>query len=169
MKFGNIEIGDKPSLEQLTKCIWTMRLNISSRKMFDYYEEHHWLGRNGNPIDYLDRAIAGINNIPVFKREPGDLRAEYEILRGSKDWKEYISKVRNYYNNECEKCHKKECLEVHHPQYKFTRSNMSIPAKLPWDYPIDEVKLLCHECHEKEHKLCVYSEHSRLSGYDNLQ
>ena len=107
MKFGNIEIGDKPSLEQLTKCIWTKRLNISSRKMFDYYEEHHWLGRNGNPIGYLDCAIAGINNCSVFKREPGDLRAEYEILRGSKEWKEYISKVRNYYNNECEKCHKK--------------------------------------------------------------
>ena len=62
MKFGNIEIGDKPSLEQLTKFMWTKRLNISSRKMFDYYEEHHWLGRNGNPIGYLDCAIAGINN-----------------------------------------------------------------------------------------------------------
>ena len=166
MKFKNIEIGDKPSLEQLTKCIWTMRLNISSRKMFDYYEGRNWVNRNGSPIEDLEHVIAGINNVPVFKRELGDLRAEYEILRGSKGWKEYISDVRHFYNNECKICHKKEGLEVHHSKYIFTKNNMSIPAKLPWDYQMDEVILLCHECHEKKHNVCVYSEHSLLSGYD---
>lgn len=170
MKFKGKEFCDKPSLEVLTKCIWEMKLDISSRKMFDYYEERNWMSRKGYSIINLDSLIAGVNNnCPNLIRNEGDLREEYAILLKCEEWKRFVKKVHEQYKNQCQKCHKKERLEVHHPKYYHKHNYRDIPAKLPWEYDINEVMLLCHECHEKEHKVCGYSEHSKLSGYDGCQ
>lgn len=170
MKFNGKEIGDKPSLELLTQCIWKMKLNISSQKMLKRYDNNGWTGSKGYHIENLDRLIAGVNkNCPDLMRDEKELREEYAILLQCEEWKQFVKKVNEHYKNQCQKCHNKERLEVHHPKYYHKHNYRDIPAKLPWEYDIDEVMLLCHECHEIEHKVCGYSEHSKLSGFDDCQ
>ena len=45
------EIGERPTLEQLTIRIWQKRLNVSARRMFDFYEGKEWKSIAGEPLN----------------------------------------------------------------------------------------------------------------------
>lgn len=164
MKCNNVEIGAKPTIEQLTIRIWQRKMDISSFKMYERYEANGWTTIEGKPIVDLDQAIAGINSVEEYKRKSGDASKEYELLLNTKEWKNYVKKIRQYYNNECQECHKKTHLEVHHKAYKISkRTKNKAYRKLPWDYDYKDVTLLCHDCHRKAHKEVVYSEHTKVN------
>ena len=59
------EIGEKPTLEQLTIRIWQKKLNVSSIRMYDYYERRNWKKKNGDPLKDLDSAIGIFNGSPA--------------------------------------------------------------------------------------------------------
>lgn len=162
---GKQEIGEKPTIEQLTIRIWQKKLNVSSIKMFEHYENKKWKNKDEMPLKDIDPAIGRFNQFVYFKRKTGDLRKEYDILLKTNEWKEYAKTVHQHYHNECQRCHKKGNLEVHHMRYYFAKGDMNIPARLPWEYPLEEVLSLCHTCHEKEQHVQCYSEHERLSGF----
>lgn len=101
------EIGDKPTLEQLTIRIWQKKVNVSAMRMYEYYEKNNWQKKRGEPLKNLDSAIGGFNNIDNFKREPGELREEKRLLQNTDEWKKYSQEVHQYYHNECQRCGKK--------------------------------------------------------------
>ena len=68
------DIGDRPTLEQLTIRIWQKKVNVSAMRMYEYYEKNNWQKKSGKPLKNLDSAIGGFNNIDHYKREPGELR-----------------------------------------------------------------------------------------------
>ena len=166
MKCNNVEIGEKPTIEQLTIRIWQKKMDISSFKMYERYEANGWTSIDGTSIVDLDQTIAGINSVKDYKREPGDINKEYELLRRTKEWKDYVERVRQYYDNECQECHKKSHLEVHHIPYNISkRVKNPVPGLLPWEYDYKEVTLLCKDCHKKAHKEEGYSEHTRVNRF----
>lgn len=166
MTCNNKEIGDRPTLVQLTIRIWQKKLNVSAIKMFELYENRGWKNATGEPLKDLDAAIGRLNTFEHFKREPGELRKEKDILLNTDEWKDYCRTVHQYYHNECQRCGKKGPLEVHHLRYYHAKGDTKIPSRLPWDYSMKDVVSLCRTCHNKEHKVEVYSEHKRLSGFD---
>ncbi len=159
------DIGDRPTLEQLTIRIWQKKVNVSAMRMYEYYEKNNWQKKSGEPLKNLDSAIGGFNNIDHYRREPGELREEKRLLQNTDEWKKYTQEVHQYYHNECQKCGKKGDLEVHHWHYYYAKGDRRIPALLPWEYPMQDVVSLCHACHEKEQGVKGYSEHEKLSGY----
>lgn len=165
MVCGKEEISDKPTLEQLAIRIWQKKLNVSAQRMFDYYEKTNWHKSNGEPLKNLDSAIAGFNNIANFKRQSGELAKEKQLLQNTEEWKKYTREVHQFYHNECQRCGKNGNLEVHHKFYYYAKGDRRIPARLPWEYPMENVLSLCYACHEKEQKVKCYSEHEKLSGY----
>lgn len=107
---GKQEIGEKPTIEQLTIRIWQKKLNVSSIKMFEHYENKKWKNKDGMPLKDIDPAIGRFNQFVYFKRKTGDLRKEYDILLKTNEWKEYAKTVHQHYHNECQRCHKKGSL-----------------------------------------------------------
>lgn len=167
MKCGKQEIGEKPTLEQLTIRIWQKRLNVSAIRMYEYYEKNNWCNGNGEPLKDLDSAIGGFNNIANFKRQSGELGEEKRLLQNTGEWKEYTREVHKFYYNKCQRCGKKGNLEVHHRYYYYAKGDRRIPARLLWEYNKDEVELLCRQCHDKEQKVKCFSEHEKFSGFES--
>ena len=58
-------------------------------------------------------------------------------------WQIKRSQTINYYGNKCEYCGSTENIHVHHRKY--------ISGLEPWDYDIEDLQLLCADCHEQEH------------------
>ena len=97
------DIGEKPTLEQLTIRIWQKKLNVSSIRMYDYYERRNWKKKNGDPLKDLDSAIGGFNTIDVFKRKSGELQEEKLLLQNTDEWKNFTKRVHRIYQNRCNK------------------------------------------------------------------
>ena len=135
--------------------------------MYDYYERKNWKKKNGDPLKDLDSAIGGFNTINEFRRKSGELREEKHLLQTTNEWKDFTKRVRLYYQNKCKKCECKDHLEVHHKLYYHAKDEVEIPARLPWEYGMDEVELLCRRCHDKEQKVKCFSEHEKFSGFES--
>ena len=105
------EIGKKPTLEQLTIRIWQKKLNVSSIRMYDYYERRNWKKKNGNPLKDLDSAIGIFNTIDAFKRKSGELQEEKHLLQNTDEWKNFTKRVHRIYQNRCKKCGCKDHLQ----------------------------------------------------------
>lgn len=63
------DIGDRPTLEQLTIRVWQKKINVSAMRMYEYYEKNNWQKKSGEPLKNLDSAIGGFNNIKKFQKE----------------------------------------------------------------------------------------------------
>lgn len=161
------EIGEKPTLEQLTIRTWQKKLNASSIRMYDYYERRNWKKKNGDPLMDLDSAIWGFNTINEFRRKTGELLEEKHLLQNTDEWKNFTKRVHRINQNRCNKCGCKDHLEVHHKFYYHAKGKVEIPARLPWEYDMDEVESLCRRCHDKEKIVNCFSEHEKFSGFES--
>lgn len=69
----------------------------------------------------------------------------YNRLLEDKRWKEFRLKVLSERGNKCECCGGTDVLQIHHTFY--------ISGKMPWEYNIDDMRVLCKKCHQKIHHL----------------
>ena len=69
----------------------------------------------------------------------------YNRLLEDKRWKEFRSKVMSERGNKCECCGGTDVLQIHHTFY--------ISGKMPWEYDINDMRVLCRTCHQKIHHL----------------
>ena len=69
----------------------------------------------------------------------------YNRLLEDKRWKEFRLKVLSERGNKCEFCGGTDVLQIHHTFY--------IRGKMPWEYDINDMRLLCRTCHQKIHHL----------------
>lgn len=69
----------------------------------------------------------------------------YENLLKDKRWKEFRLKVLSERGNKCECCGGTDVLQIHHTFY--------IRGKMPWEYEINDMRVLCRTCHQKIHHL----------------
>ena len=67
----------------------------------------------------------------------------YKHLLEDKRWKEFRLKVMSVRGNKCECCGGTHILQIHHTFY--------INGKMPWEYDIKDMRVLCIMCHQKIH------------------
>ena len=69
----------------------------------------------------------------------------YNRLLEDKRWKEFRLKVLSERGNKCECCGGTDILQIHHTFY--------ISGKMPWEYNIDDMRVLCKKCHQRIHNI----------------
>ena len=69
----------------------------------------------------------------------------YNRLLEDKRWKEFRLKVLSERGNKCECCGGTNILQIHHTFY--------ISGKMPWEYNIDDMRVLCKKCHQRIHNI----------------
>ena len=69
----------------------------------------------------------------------------YNRLLEDKRWKEFRLKVMSERGNKCECCGGTDILQIHHTFY--------ISGKMPWEYNIDDMRVLCKKCHQRIHNI----------------
>lgn len=82
----------------------------------------------------------------VLKEIESHKRKEYyNRLLEDKRWKEFRLKVMSERGNKCECCGGTHILQIHHTFY--------ISGKMPWEYNIDDMRVLCKKCHQRIHNI----------------
>lgn len=69
----------------------------------------------------------------------------YNRLLEDKRWKEFRLKVLSERGNKCECCGGTDVLQIHHTFY--------IRGKMPWEYDIKDMRVLCKKCHQRIHNI----------------
>lgn len=69
----------------------------------------------------------------------------YNRLLEDKRWKEFRLKVMSERGNKCECCGGTDVLQIHHTFY--------IRGKMPWEYDINDMRVLCKKCHQRIHNI----------------
>lgn len=69
----------------------------------------------------------------------------YNRLLEDKRWKEFRLKVLSERGNKCECCGGADVLQIHHTFY--------IRGKMPWEYDIKDMRVLCRTCHQRIHNI----------------
>lgn len=69
----------------------------------------------------------------------------YNRLLEDKRWKEFRLKVMSERGNKCECCGGTHILQIHHTFY--------VGGKMPWEYDIDDMRVLCKKCHQRIHNI----------------
>ena len=69
----------------------------------------------------------------------------YSRLLEDKRWKEFRLKVLSERGNKCECCGGTDVLQIHHTFY--------IRGKMPWEYDINDMRVLCKRCHQRIHNI----------------
>ena len=81
-----------------------------------------------------------INEIDSQKR-----KEYYNRLLEDKRWKEFRLKVMSERGSICECCGGTGVLQIHHTFY--------ISGKMPWEYDIKDMRVLCKKCHQRIHNI----------------
>ena len=69
----------------------------------------------------------------------------YKHLLKGKRWKEFRLKVMSERGSKCECCGGTDILQIHHTFY--------ISGKMPWEYDINDMRVLCKKCHQIIHNI----------------
>ena len=82
----------------------------------------------------------------VLKEIESHKRKEYyNRLLEDKRWKEFRLKVLSERGSKCECCGGTDILQIHHTFY--------ISGKMPWEYEIKDMRVLCIMCHQRTHNI----------------
>ena len=69
----------------------------------------------------------------------------YNRLLEDRRWKEFRLKVLSERGSRCECCGGTDVLQIHHTFY--------ISGKMPWEYEINDMRVLCKRCHQRIHNI----------------
>jgi hypothetical protein len=73
----------------------------------------------------------------------GDRQAFFAHYKDPR-WRRFSNEVREFYANVCSHCRASDkATQVHHWKY--------YPGRMPWEYDMGEVTLLCAGCHDQAH------------------
>jgi hypothetical protein len=142
---------------------------LDAEKLYNIYSAREWRSIKGNGFESLESVIDSYNRQNqakllkrLKKKEKVEKRRalkakrkvekrtkmtsrqiEYEKLLSRKEWKDFRKNVFEVRGKKCEMCGAEKHLQVHHPRY--------VEGKLPWDYSVHDVVVLCGRCHKKIH------------------
>lgn len=84
--------------------------------------------------------------LPNFFDKP---KSTYDLLLERKEWKECREWVFSNKGRICCKCYSTKNLQIHHKFYLAYPNDVKVN---PWEYPLSCFKVLCENCHRKEHQ-----------------
>lgn len=131
--------------QQVNSYIKKRGLNIDPVKCFKYWEDREWIRsvRTGTKWRSVSRPVQIYAEI-VGTEQPEPVRTYREQLQDIR-WKAFRDFILVVRGCRCENCGSTSNIQIHHPKYYKGRK--------PWEYTCNEVKVLCSNCHKKEHGL----------------
>lgn len=177
MKYRGIEIGRVPTIAVIQDYINRKNLPLSAEDIYKHYESMGWLTKKHKPIKSVEGIVDAWNGIRVMRESmnkdarlkfaeervnklmsiPNDkptfyLRDEKDIAHykysaqlKDKRWQAFRDFVFTVRGNRCEKCGVKNNIQVHHLLYK--------KGCYAWEYTVNDVMVVCGDCHKKIHGL----------------
>ena len=123
-----------------------VKLNLDERKKL--YEKIDSIPKKGRTkqqklIRRLLRRSFTAQEIKEIERRKR--KEYYNRLLEDKRWKEFRLKVLSERGNKCEFCGGTDVLQIHHTFY--------IRGKMPWEYDIKDMRVLCKKCHQRIHNI----------------
>lgn len=89
-------------------------------------------------------------NLPISKSQSQyKFKSEYDFLLHRQEWLDCREHIFAEKGRHCCYCYKTNGLQVHHKFYLAYPNGKKVK---PWEYPIDAFKVLCYDCHVKEHQ-----------------
>ena len=86
---------------------------------------------------------------PVMPQAPYKFKSDYDFLLHSPEWLDCRKMVFAAQGQYCAKCHSTKKLQVHHKFYLAYPNGKKVK---PWEYPMEAFKVLCTDCHIREHQ-----------------
>lgn len=123
-----------------------VKLSLDERKRL--YKEIDSIPKKGRTKQQklIRRILRRSLTAQVIKEIERRKRKEYyNRLLKDKRWKEFRLKVMSERGSKCECCGGTDILQIHHTFY--------ISGKMPWEYDIKDMRVLCRTCHQKIHHL----------------
>lgn len=202
MTFYGIEIGEKPTLQQIEVYIAEKGFCIEPQDVYDHYEKMGWKTKKKTPLVSVEAMVNSYNGVHVMLQMKSKKRLEKatrflekaeemskggvidrecakedikwskkEILQAKnklkeiskqnkkpkifspyskqlKDnrWKAFRDFVFSVRGKKCEICGSTSILSVHHIEYK--------KGAKAWEYTVNDVMVVCSQCHSKLHGKC---------------
>ena len=134
----------KPKKEK-TSVADVVKLSLDERK--NLYEKIDSIPKKGRTKKQkqIRKKLRRSFTAQVLKEIESHKRKEYyNRLLEDERWKEFRLKVMSERGNKCECCGGTDILQIHHTFY--------ISGKMPWEYEIKDMRVLCRTCHQKVHK-----------------
>ena len=123
-----------------------VKLSLDERKRL--YEKIDSIPKKGRTKQQklIRRKLRRSFTAQVIKEIERRKRKEYyKHLLEDKRWKEFRLKVMSERGNKCDCCGGTHILQIHHTFY--------ISGKMPWEYNIDDMRVLCKKCHQRIHNI----------------
>ena len=123
-----------------------VKLGLDERKNLYYkIDSIPKKGRTKKQKQILKRLRRSFTEQVIKDIESHKRKEYYNRLLEDKRWKEFRLKVMSERGNKCECCGGTDVLQIHHTFY--------IKGKMPWEYDINDMRVLCRTCHQKIHHL----------------
>lgn len=106
-------------------------------------EYKNWLKNNKEPQKAKTPKSKSKTQQKQIKKKKEKKEDTYEDMIKDERWKNKRIEVLEAKGYICLCCGEREGLEVHHTYYKF--------GKKPWEYPTEDLVVLCRKCHNKVH------------------
>ena len=122
-----------------------VKLSFDERKkLFEKIDSIPKKGRTKIQKQILKKLRLSFSAQVIKEIESHKRKEYYKHLLEDKRWKEFRLKVMSERGNRCECCGGTHILQIHHTFY--------ISGKMPWEYDIKDMRVLCIMCHQKIHK-----------------
>lgn len=123
-----------------------VKLSLDERKNLYYkIDSIPKKGRTNKQKQILKKLRRSFTEQVIKEIESHKRKEYYNRLLDDKRWKEFRLKVMSERGNKCEYCGGTDILQIHHTFY--------IRGKMPWEYEINDMRVLCKKCHQRIHNI----------------
>ena len=123
-----------------------VKLSLDERKKLYYkIDSIHKKGRTKKQKQIRKKLRRSFTEQVIKEIESHKRKEYYNRLLEDKKWKEFRLKVLSERGNRCECCGGTHILQIHHTFY--------ISGKMPWEYDIKDMRVLCRMCHQRIHNI----------------
>ena len=123
-----------------------VKLSLDERKkLYDKIDSIPKRGRTKQQKQILKKLRRSFTSQVIKEIESHKRKEYYNRLLEDERWKEFRLKVMSERGNKCECCGGTDILQIHHTFY--------ISGKMPWEYDINDMRVLCRTCHQRIHDI----------------
>lgn len=131
---------EKITAENAIKLSFDERINL-----YEKIDSIPKKGRTKKQKQILKKLRRSFTSQVLNEIESNKRKEYYNRLLEDKRWKEFRLKVMSERGSKCECCGGTHILQIHHTFY--------ISGKMPWEYDIKDMRVLCKNCHQRIHNI----------------
>lgn len=132
--------------KEKTSVADVVKLSLDERKKLYYkIDSIPKKGRTNKQKQILKKLRRSFTEQVIKEIESHKRKEYYSRLLEDERWKEFRLKVMSERGNKCECCGGTHILQIHHTFY--------ISGKMPWEYEINDMRVLCKKCHQRIHNI----------------